>query len=102
VDALELSALSAATEDSPFNDATELSDRAAPPPPEDDLTRSTRTQADVDHLEVGLAPGADLDALEDAPLESLIEAEILAVDEADPETAALIKDEIDRRQGRAQ
>ena len=102
VEALEVAALSAATEDSPNSDATELADRAAPPPAEDDLTQAARTPADIDHLEVGLAPGVDLDALEDMSLESLIEAEMAAVDEADPETAVIIKDEIDRRRRRGQ
>ena len=100
VEALEVSAMSAATEDDQHSDATELADRAAPPAAEDDLTRAARTSADLDHLEVGLAPGADLDVLEDASLETLIEAQLAAVDEADPETAAIIKDEIDRRQDR--
>src|SRR5215203_4940628 len=45
VDALELSALSAATEDSPYNDASELADRAAPTPAEEDLSRGARTLA---------------------------------------------------------
>ncbi len=98
VDALELSALSAATEDSPYNDATELAERAAPTPAEEDLSRGARTPADTDHLEVGLAPGVDLDSLADVSLESLVEAELTAVDEGDPETAVIIRDEIDRRQ----
>ncbi|MCU1502225.1 MAG: hypothetical protein JWM12_1579 [Ilumatobacteraceae bacterium] len=98
VEALEVGALSAAIEDDPFADATELADRAAPPPPEEAaLSGDVRTPSDVDHLEVGLPPGIDVDQLEDASLEDLIEAELAAIDEGDPETAAIISAEIDRR-----
>ena len=97
VEALEVGALSAAVEDSQYSDATELADRAVPPAPEESVIGEARTPADVDHLEVGLPPGVDLDGLEDASLAQLIEAELAAVDHADPETAAIIRDEIDRR-----
>ena len=63
-----------ATEDNPNSDPTELADRAAPPAADEDVARAARTPADVDHLEVGLSPGADLDQLERASLEELIEA----------------------------
>ena len=96
VDALELGALSAATEDSPDNDSTELADRAAPPAPEE-IADDARTPADVDHMETGLAPGVDLDSLEKASDEQLFEAQMAAIDEADPETVALIRDEIEQR-----
>jgi hypothetical protein len=98
VDALTAGALSAATEDNPAGDSTELTDLAAPPAPEEEaITRRARTSADVDHLEVGLGSGVDLDALDQLSLEQLAEAEIAAIDEADPETAALIRDEAERR-----
>ena len=97
VEALEVGALSAAVEDNQNSDMTELADRAAPPAPEELFAQAARTPADVDHMEVGLPPGVDLDALEEASLEQLMEAEFAAVDEADPETAAIIRDEIDRR-----
>ena len=69
----------------------------APPAADEDVARAARTPADVDHLEVGLSPGADLDQLERASLEELIEAALVAADQADPETAAIIRDEIERR-----
>jgi hypothetical protein len=98
VEALEVGALSAATEDNQNSDPTELADRAAPPAPEETLVRAARTASDVDHVEVGLPPGIDLDVLEDASLDDLIEAGLAAVDEADPETVAIIRDEIEQRQ----
>jgi hypothetical protein len=97
VDALTVGAMSAATEDNQNSDPTELADRAVPPATDEDVARAARTPADVDHLEVGLSPGADLDQLERASLETLVEAELVATDQADPETAAIIRDEIERR-----
>ena len=96
VDALEVGAMSAATEDNPNNDPTELADRAAPPAPED-IAGEARTPSDVDHLEVGLAPGVDLDALATVSDEQLFELELTAIDDGDPETVALIRDELERR-----
>jgi hypothetical protein len=101
VEALEIGALSAGTEAGPFSATTELADIAAPPPPEEaGLARGVRTPSDVDHLAVGLSPGFDLDELADVSLEDLIEAELVAIDEGDPETAAMILAEIDERRRR--
>jgi hypothetical protein len=97
VEALEVGELSAATESSPA-DSTELADRAAPAPPEEDaLIARVGTSPDRDELTVGLPRSVDLEGLEEAPLEDLIEAELVAIDAGDPETAAMIAAELERR-----
>jgi hypothetical protein len=98
VEALEIGALSTGTEADATGDVTELADGAAPPPPEEAaLNGRVRTPADADDIAVGLPPGVDLDELDDASLDDLIEAELVAIDEGDPEAAAIIADEINKR-----
>jgi hypothetical protein len=98
VEALELSRLGSAAETAPSDDATELADQAAPAPPEEAaLTEATALDPEADELTVGLGPEIDLDRLSEAPTEQLVEAEVAAADTGDPETAALIAAERERR-----
>ena len=76
------------SEATPADDATELADRAATTPPEEAaLTDREGVSPDAGELAVGLPPGEDLDRLEEASLDDLIEAELVAIDAGDPETA---------------
>jgi hypothetical protein len=97
VEALEAGVLWAATEASASGDPTELADGAAPPAPEEAaLVEGAGVEAADDDLTVGLPAGSDPD-LAGASLEDLIEAELLAIDEGDAETAAILADELGRR-----
>jgi hypothetical protein len=101
VEALEIGALSAGAEAGPYSDITELADIAAPTPPEEAaLHGRARTPSDADHMTVGLPPEVDLDRLEDLSMDDLIEAELVAIDEGDPETAAILLSEIEERRKR--
>ena len=84
------------TEGDPQQDATELADGAAPTPPEDDafLGRLGVDAESEDELSVGLPTGTDLSK---ASAEWLLEAELVAISEGDPETAALIAHELINR-----
>ena len=102
VEALEVGALGAGAEASPSDDTTELADRAAPAPPEEAaLTARVGSSPASDDLTVGLPPGADLDRLEEATLDDLIEAELVAIDAGDPESAVIIAAELERRRTRS-
>jgi hypothetical protein len=96
VEALEEGVLWAATEAGPFSDATELADEAAPLSPEEAaLVERLGVSPDNEDLTVGLPAGSDLD-LGAASLDDLVEAELVAIDEGDPETAAILADELER------
>ena len=84
----------------PVNTLVVGADGAPPAAEEAAIRGGPRTASDADHLGVGLPTGVDLAKLEDAPLEDLIEAELVAIDEGDPETSAMILDEIDQRRKR--
>lgn len=93
VEALEEAALGSATEAGP-GDAIELEDAAAPTPPEEAaLIERAGIAEDDDALTVGLPPGTEVGDLSD---EELIEAELAAAD-ADPELAAELAEELERR-----
>lgn len=96
VEAREVSALWSLTEGDPNQDATELADTAAPEAPEDEaLLGSLGVQPeDEEELTVGLPPGTNLEAASD---DWLVEAELVAISEGDPETAALIAEELTLR-----
>jgi hypothetical protein len=96
VEALEEGALWAATEAGPSTDATELADQAAPLAPEEAaLVERLGISPEADDLTVGLPAGSDLD-LGAASVDDLLEAELVAIDEGDPETAAILADELER------
>ena len=98
VEALEVGALGAGSEGSPYEDTTELADRSAPAPPEEAaLIERVGVSPEPDDLTVGLPPAVDLERLEEAPLDDLIEAELIAMDEGDGESAAIIAAELERR-----
>jgi hypothetical protein len=82
----------------PAGDVTELADRAAPPPPEEAaVVERAGVDPTADELTVGLPAGANLDA---ALPENLVEAELVAISEGDPETAAILAEELEERRRR--
>lgn len=96
VEALESSVLWAATEGSASGDSTELADAAVPEAPEQAaFLGRTHIDPESDELTVGLPAGTEINT-EDT--DDLLEAELTAIDEGDPETAAILADEIQRRQ----
>jgi hypothetical protein len=97
VEAIEGSVLWAGTEAEASGDSTELADRAAPLPPEEAaLIERAGISPEADELTTGLPAGSDLDA---AAPEELLEAELTAISEGDPELAATFADELARRKG---
>lgn len=97
VEAVELSTLWAATEANATGDQTELADAAVPTPPEEAaLVDRAGVSPEADELTTGLPPGADLDRIS---TEDLTEAELASISEGDPETAAILADELERRRG---
>ena len=85
----------AGIEGSPYEDTTELADRVTPAPPEEAaLIERVGVSPEANDLTVGLPPAVDLERLEEAPLDDLIEAELIAMDEGDGESAAIIAAEL--------
>ena len=100
VEALEVGVLGSSTEGGPIDDSTELVDIAVPEAPEDEalLGRLGVRPEDEEELTVGLPPGTDLEAASD---DWLLEAELVAISEGDPETAALIAEALALRARRS-
>ena len=79
----------------PDDELKSYEDDPAPPVPEEAaLTDSVGADPAEDVLTVGLPAGSDLDA---GTPDDVVEAELTAISEGDPETAALLADEIERR-----
>jgi hypothetical protein len=103
VEALEVGALWAGSEASPAGDATELADRAAPAAPEEAaLAERAGISPEAADLIGGLPPSVDLERLDEASLEDLVEAELIAIDAGDPDIAAAVAAELERRRKRAE
>jgi hypothetical protein len=80
----------------------ELADAAVPPPPEQDAmavvpeTDSSDVDLDdEDELTTGLPAGTEID-VDESRRDELLEAELTAISEGDPETAAILADELER------
>jgi hypothetical protein len=101
VEALEVGALWAGSEASAAGDATELADRAAPASPEEAaVAERAGVSPEAADLIGGLPPSIDLERLDEASTEDLLETELISIDAGFPDIAAAVAAELERRRKR--